>query len=837
MGGVVGRPRRGLPDNPRYLPPGRYVRDVRDGDVLVLCSADAPLNLTVVPGRHPDDDGAWLGTSNERGENDPEYALVRGAAAGAGGLVGSVVVDMRGRWATLRSPAAGDRYLLVDELARARDFARLETGQRGGASSGRGDRNLMGLRFRERRRAKRSACWGVEHLGESDRAIVILRNREVPELCLRAVGPHPRTKSAAAVVLADFLREELASQMETRARLLALERSIDVERDAALEKLVAIRREHASKSRALVHARRREGMLDAEEFLDGLTGVVDALRDQVKGASAEPFADLSGGTRGNPTRGNARGGNARVGRGALGFGIDDDDDGEEAAGSSPQSDDDASRRAKHRVRTPDGRSVRPPRAGPPPTVASSEGWRVDADHLARVSKCWDLDVVEFRERLRERDIDDDAVASLQEAIRESAYEHFVVTGMRRYLLNRDKGDGGEGGGFGEDSEDDVDVDDDSSMMTGSVVSSPGSRGVVSRISSGDDLAKRAKAEERRERRAARRAALRARIRAGGAAVDFRRFKVGSLRDQLERSGVDSGPLAMLVHSLAHAMREGRPKKRRGGFLGRLARNILRGSDSDDDDDDDEKMKKKRGDAAAGGRAKKPPSETEDDGERDGDRFVRSGETFRAVLAQEKLSTALGFVRAEDRARGEYATTYEHRAPVAAGSLDAARVRRDALRAAAAAAANAARDLRANPAHDPETAAVVNFVGGLSLDDLRQELEGHSLLARGLDECVEALLETEWVGGVDGYVERRGERERALRHITVDAFRKRLERHGLEGSMLELNLVTNALAKTLADEGAARVANAEKRRLSSGAALTNASPRQPKTPRPTRMAES
>ena len=79
MGGVLGRPRRGLPDNPRYLPPGRYVRDVRDGDVLVLCSADAPLNLTVVPGRHPDDDGAWLGTSNERGENDPEYALVRGA--------------------------------------------------------------------------------------------------------------------------------------------------------------------------------------------------------------------------------------------------------------------------------------------------------------------------------------------------------------------------------------------------------------------------------------------------------------------------------------------------------------------------------------------------------------------------------------------------------------------------------------------------------------------------------------------------------------------------------------------------------------------------------------
>ena len=78
-----------------------------------------------------------------------------------------------------------------------------------------------------------------------------------------------------------------------------------------------------------------------------------------------------------------------------------------------------------------------------------------------MSKCWDLDVVEFRERLRERDIDDDAVASLQEAIRESAYEHFVVTGMRRYLLNRDgAGDGWEGGGFGEDSEDEDDAVDD-----------------------------------------------------------------------------------------------------------------------------------------------------------------------------------------------------------------------------------------------------------------------------------------------------------------------------------------------------------------------------------------
>ena len=292
MGGVLGRPRRGLPDRPRYLPPGRYVRDIRDRDVVVLCSADAPLNLTVVPGGG---DGRW----GRDGDNDsttgpsstgPEYALVRGSTD-VGGLVGSVVVDMRGGWATLRSPAAGDRYLLVDDVARAADFARVN------ATSGRhrGDVNLMGLRFRSRRRGWRgkpaAALWSVEHANDGDRGqIVVLRNRECPDVSLRPVGPHPRTKSAAALVLAAFLREELAAQMTTRASLLALERSIDIERDAAVEKLTSIRHTCAVKLRALVHRRRRAGMADAEQFLDGLTGVVDALRDQVKGASVEPAA-------------------------------------------------------------------------------------------------------------------------------------------------------------------------------------------------------------------------------------------------------------------------------------------------------------------------------------------------------------------------------------------------------------------------------------------------------------------------------------------------------------------------------------------------------------------
>ena len=78
----------------------------------------------------------------------------------------------------------------------------------------------------------------------------------------------------------------------------------------------------------------------------------------------------------------------------------------------------------------------------------------------------------------------------------------------------------------------------------------------------------------------------------------------------------------------------------------------------------------------------------------------------------------------------------------------------------------------------QTKSPVFRIGSMHLSDLRVELELHSLLARGLDECVEALVETEWEGGVDGYVENRGERVAAMGCVTVDAFRRGLggDRH-------------------------------------------------------------
>ena len=98
-----------------------------------------------------------------------------------------------------------------------------------------------------------------------------------------------------------------------------------------------------------------------------------------------------------------------------------------------------------------------------------------------------------------------------------------------------------------------------------------------------------------------------------------------------------------------------------------------------------------------------------------------------------------------------------------------------------------------------TLAVVTFIDGMSLDDLRAELVSNSLLAEGLDECVDALLETEWEGGDDGFIRRKGERAAALRRsLTVDSLRDRLAEHGLEGSLLELDLLVNALASAMRD---------------------------------------
>ena len=118
MGNIVGRPRRrGLLTSTRALVPGSTLSDVRDGDVVVLCSSDGtPLRLEVAAdadraagrastsGRH----GGGGGTS-EHATFTPAFTLVPGADAlpmrsrSLANAANHVVVDVRGRHVAFRS--------------------------------------------------------------------------------------------------------------------------------------------------------------------------------------------------------------------------------------------------------------------------------------------------------------------------------------------------------------------------------------------------------------------------------------------------------------------------------------------------------------------------------------------------------------------------------------------------------------------------------------------------------------------------------------------------------------------------------------------------------------
>ena len=316
--------------------------------------------------------------------------------------------------------------------------------------------------------------------------------------------------------------------------------------------------------------------------------MVDALRDQVKGAATEPVNAM------------------------------------EAFEASFERDEDAGDESESEKET---RKKRAP-------------WRVDAAHLATAAAVWDLSVTDFRAALQKHGVEDEPVAALQEAIQKSAFEHFVAAGMRRYLLNRDEDD--------EEDENDEETRALSASAAASTASSPLSfssrrgspAGALSpaRTRFGEEKKapewERAVGAESRRRRDAharrpRRARLKARVRAGEAAVDFRKWKVGSLRAQLERSGVDAGPLAALVHCLAHAARA-----RGSDLYVSAASAAFSGPETGETVGDEDRDPRRDVDGVERSRVTSAR------------RTSSASNAFRAVLAREKLGEDLRYLRSE-----------------------------------------------------------------------------------------------------------------------------------------------------------------------------------------------
>ena len=613
---------------------------------------------------------------------------------------------------------------------------------------------------------------------------MVFSSKSDPRVRCLAVGP---ARSFSRADAARRWTETLRDERDVLGAVAKALRDLEAEaRDVASEALGRLEAMKRHLEREIARERRRaatKGLEGELGFLDGLTGVVDALRDQVKGASAEPIG---------PTEG------------------DEEEEEEEESAAVVEKDVASKGGARRRVAFEDGRGGEGARASPRRARKGvSGGWRaeIDSAHLATVSRLWDSSVADFRGELEAHGVDAKPLADLQEAIQSSAYEHFVAQGMRRYLLNeKEMTDEGRDddersvsdAAYGSETESFFSESDDVSASAASPSRKGGSTRWASQVS--EDAARLARA---RRARARRRAELKARVRAGEAAVDFRRHKVGSLREQLERQGVDAGPLATLVHVLAREFRARRSARERRLGLG----------------------------SAVSGFAAKAPSEASLRAAES-----KAGEAFRAALRKDALGSEMDFVRREalvERAKAQPAPALadaqvrvadamrspEKRTQDSGGSDARAEegggddssalseARRSAIRLAASAAASAAglaqRELertgpngaRAGRAMIPAAAlAVMTFAGAMRLDDFRRELELRSLLAGGLDECVDALVETEWEGGDDGFIGAEGERAAGIfKTLTVDAFRARLVDHGLEGSILELDLLVDALA--------------------------------------------
>lgn len=236
MGNLFAKPRR----RRHALAPGEYIRDVCDGDVVVLCAAGGmggdPLKLTLSEAECSSSASTCSATfaaggrgegvrrhRHQRQEEEalPKYTVTRGSPDTLGDCVSTFVIERCGKWVLFLSPTA-NRYL----IAASKTNTSTTTGG-GGEGEGEGGEDAaaavaaaLSCSGAAANKRTKDGMWAWRCDEASSRIIFVSRTNPSVELTARA--PQPLTRHAAARLAASFLEQEEAAKQSLEAQLAQL---------------------------------------------------------------------------------------------------------------------------------------------------------------------------------------------------------------------------------------------------------------------------------------------------------------------------------------------------------------------------------------------------------------------------------------------------------------------------------------------------------------------------------------------------------------------------------------------------------------------------------------
>ena len=520
MGNRLGRPRRGLPERARALKPGAALSDVRDRDVVVLCADGAPLRLDVVA-----DDGSPLGNAGAATDPGTPRADASASRSAPARPRRSRTRAAASSWtrADPGSPSAPSSPGTITSAStttvpwirprrRRRIIRRII-------------RTLAGafpalVRFRHRRHVPRLGLWSWSYDAPAD--AVVFSSKSDPRVRCLAVGP---ARSFSRADAARRWTETLRDERDVLGAVAKALRDLEAEaRDVASEALGRLEAMKRHLEREIARERRRA----ATKGTRGGVGVPRRAhggrrraQGPGEGASAEPIG---------PTE------------------RDEEEEEEEESAAVVEKDVASKGGARRRVAFEDGRGggararvAAAREEGRLRRVARRDRLGAPGDGVAPVG----LERGGFPRRARGARRGREAARGSSggdpelgvRTLRRAGHAPLPPQRKRNDRRGRDDDERSvSDAAYGSETESFFSESDDVSASAASPSRKGGSTRWASQVS--EDAARLARA---RRARARRRAELKARVRAGEAAVDFRRHKVGSLREQLERQGVDAGP--------------------------------------------------------------------------------------------------------------------------------------------------------------------------------------------------------------------------------------------------------------------------------------------------------